>query len=305
VARILLLGSTGFVGRGVAHKILDVGHQLRVLVRDPMKAAAFKVRGAQVVVGDALDPNTVVQASQGVEHIIDLVAVRRNRPQSYLAVNVDGPRMVGEAAKVAGVQSVILVSNIGSRLDPHYKYFTSRWMGEQELAKTGVAGTILRFSFILAEEGGILDSFQRAIRGPFAIIPGSGQTKMQPILREDAARCIVEAISKPELLGHIVELGGPEVVTYEQIFDWFLQARGIKKTKLRLPTALLIPPAIAMEAVMKDPPITPDEVNMIQVDNLADGIDSVSTHFGWRPTAPSSWVPINWQKRTAATRLRR
>src|SRR2546427_12951826 len=42
VARILLLGSTGFVGRGVAHKILDGGHQLRVLVRDPMKAAAFR-----------------------------------------------------------------------------------------------------------------------------------------------------------------------------------------------------------------------------------------------------------------------
>ena len=201
MARILLLGSTGFVGRGVAHKVLDAGHQLRVLVRDPMKAAAFKVRGAQVVVGDALDPNTVVQAASGVEHIIDLIAVRRNRPQSYLAVNVDGPRIVGEAAKAAGVRSVVLVSAIGAKLDPHLKYLTSRWMGEQELAKTGVAGTILRFSFILAEEGGILTDFERAIVGPFAIIPGSGQAKLQPILREDAARCIAEAIAKPELLG--------------------------------------------------------------------------------------------------------
>src|SRR6266508_58456 len=306
VARILLLGSTGFVGRGVAHKILDVGHQLRVLVRDPMKAAAFKVRGAQVVVGDALDPNTVVQASQGVEHIIDLIAVRRNRPQSYLAVNVDGPRIVGEAAMAAGVRSVVFVSAIGARLDPHYKYYTSRWMGEQELAKTGVAGTILRFSFVLAEEGGILSDFERAIVGPFAIIPGSGQAKLQPILREDAARCIVEAIAKPELLGHILELGGPEVVSYETVFDWFLQARKIKKAKLKLPVPLLAIPAAAMEAVMKDPKITPDEVHMIQVDNLADGIDSVSTHFGWRPTAPSSWAPVNSQKKSAiATRLGR
>src|SRR6266511_1358264 len=305
VARILLLGSTGFVGRGVAHKILDGGHQLRVLVRDPMKAAAFKVRGAQVVVGDALNPGTVVQAAQGVEHIISLVAVRRNRPQSYLAVNVDGPRIVGEAAMAAGVRSVLLVSNIGSKLDPKLKYLTSRWMGEQELAKTGVAGTILRFSFVLAEEGGILDDFQRAIQGPFAIIPGSGQSKMQPILREDAARCIVEAISRPELLGHIIELGGPEVVTYEQIFDWFLQARRIRKTKLKLPVPLLIPRAMAMEAVMTNPMVTPDEINMIQIDNLADGIDSVSTHFGWRTSAPSTWVPIHWQKRASASRAGR
>ena len=297
MARILLLGSTGFVGRGVAHKILDAGHQLRVLVRDPMKAAAFKVRGAQVVVGDALDAQAVTNAAQGVEHIISLVAVRRNRPQSYLAVNVDGPRIMGQAAIAAGVRSVVLVSAIGAKLDPHLKYFTSRWMGEQELAKTGVAGTILRFSFILAEEGGILSDFERALIGPFAVIPGSGQAKLQPILREDAARCIVETVSRPELLGHIIELGGPEVVTYESIFDWFLHARGIKKTKLKLPVPLVALPAMAMEAVSTNPPITPDEVQMIQSDNLAAGIDSVSSQYGWRPTAPSSWAPVNWQKK--------
>jgi uncharacterized protein YbjT (DUF2867 family) len=297
VARLLLLGSTGFVGRGVAHKILDAGHQMRVLVRDPLKAAAFKVRGAQVVVGDALDLQTVTQAAQGVDHIISLVAVRRNRPQSYLAVNVDGPRILGEAAMAARARSVVFVSAIGAKLDPHFKYFTSRWMGEQELAKTGVTGTILRFTFIIGEDGGIVRDFERAIVGPFAMIPGSGQAQMQPILREDAARCIVEAISKPELLGKIIELGGPEVVTYETIFDWFLQARRIKKAKLKVPIAALRPAALAMEAVMKDPLVTPDEVNMIQQPNLAAGIDSVSSQFGWRPSLPGAWAPTHWARR--------
>ena len=297
MARILLLGSTGFFGRGVAHKLIDGGHQLRVLVRDPMKAAAFKIRGAQVVVGDALNPAAVTQAAQGVEHIISLVAVRRNRPQSYLAVNVDGPRIMAEAAKAAGVHSVVFVSAIGARLDAHYKYLTSRWMGEQELAKSGVAGTILRFSFVLAEEGGVLTDFERAANfGPFLIIPGNGQAQLQPILREDAARCVVETIGRPELLGKIVELGGPEVVTYETMFDWFIQARGIKKRKLKLPVALLIPGAIVMEALSTNPVATPDEINTIQLANVADGIDSVSSHYGWRPTSPSGWAPANWKK---------
>lgn len=296
MARVLLLGSTGFVGRGVAHKLLDSGHQLRVLVRDPMKAAAFKIRGAQVVIGDALTPASVLQAAQGVDHIISLVAVRRNRPQSYLAVNVDGPRIMGEAAKAAGVRSVVFVSAIGARLDPHFKYLTSRWMGEQELAKTGVAGTILRFSFVLAEEGGVVSDFERAIVGPFAIIPGSGQARLQPILREDAARCVVETIAKPELLGKIVELGGPELVTYETMFDWFLQARGIRKPKLKVPVPLLIPATAVMEVLSTNPPATPDEVNMIQADNIAGGIDSVSSYFGWRPSAPGAWAPSHWTK---------
>jgi uncharacterized protein YbjT (DUF2867 family) len=297
VARILLLGSTGFFGRGVAHKLIDGGHQLRVLVRDPMKAAAFKIRGAQVMVGDALNPAAVTQAAQGVEHVISLVAVRRNRPQSFLEVNVDGPRILGQAAKAAGVQSVVFISAIGARLDAHYKYLTSRWMGEQELAKSGVAGTILRFSFVLAEEGGVLNDFERAANfGPFLIIPGSGQAHLQPILREDAARCVVETIGRPELLGKIVELGGPEVVTYETMFDWFIQARGIKKRKLKLPVGLLIPGAMVMEALSTNPVATADEINTIQLPNVADGIDSVSTHYGWRPTAPSSWVSANWKK---------
>ena len=296
VARILLLGSTGFFGRGVAHKLIDAGHQLRVLVRDPMKAAAFKVRGAQVVVGDALNPEALKQASQGVEHIISLVAVRRNHPQSYLAVNVDGPRIMAEAAKAAGVRSVILVSAIGARLDKNYKYLTSRWMGEQELAKSGVAGTILRFSFVLAEEGGVLNDFERAANfGPFLIIPGNGQAQFQPILREDASRCVVETIGRPELLGKIVELGGPEVVTYETMFDWFIQARGIKKRKLKVPAQLLIPGAVVMETLMTNPIATPDEINTIQLPNIAAGIDSVSSNYGWRPTAPSTWAPLNWK----------
>ena len=298
MARVLLLGSTGFMGRAVTHKLLDSGHQVRVLVRDPMKAAAYKVRGALVVVGDALNPASVAEAMKGTEHVVDLVAVRRNQPQSMLEVNADGPRILGQAAKAAGVQSVILVSAIGAKLDPKFKYLTSRWMGEQELAKSGVAGTILRFSLVLGEEGGVLSEFERlSAFGPFIIIPGDGKVQYQPILRDDAARCIVEAVGKAELLGKIIELGGPEVVTFETIYDWFLQARGIKKGKLHLPPELLMPGASVMELLSKDPLVTPDEIRSAQMPNIADGLDSVTAHFGWRPTAPSRWAPQAWQAR--------
>ena len=298
MARVLLLGSTGFVGRGVTHKILDAGHQLRVLVRDPMKAAAFKVRGAQVMVGDALNPAALQQACNGVEHVVSLVAVRRNKPQSMFEVNADGPRVLGLAAKAAGAKSVILVSAIGARLDQKYKYLTSRWMGEQELAKSGVPGTILRFSIVLGEDGGILDFFERTSKfSPFVIIPGDGKTQMQPILREDAARCVVEAIGKDDLLGKILELGGPEVVTSETIYDWFLKTRGIKKPKLHLPAELLMPGAAAMEVLQTDPIATPDEIASTQLPNIADGLDSVTAHFGWRPSPPSGWVTEHWKKR--------
>jgi NAD dependent epimerase/dehydratase family enzyme len=192
---------------------------------------------------------------------------------------------------------VIFISAIGARLDPKYKYLTSRWMGEQELAKTGVNGTILRFSLMLAEEGGTLDFFERTAKfGPVIVIPGTGQAQFQPILREDAARCIVDTIGRADLLGKIIELGGPEVIAWETIYDWFLQARNIRKPKLHVMPQLLIPGAMAMEALFTDPVVTADEVRTSELPNLAEGIDSISTRYGFRPTAPSTWAPMHWKK---------
>src|SRR5207245_11530383 len=102
--------------------------------------------------------------------------------------------------------------------------------------------------------------------------------------------------ARRELHGKIVELGGWSVLTGEAVFFCVLRAGRVKKPKLKLPGPLLIPAAREMEAVSTNPPITPDEVNMSQADNLAAGIDSVSSQFGWRPTAPGAWAPTHWAK---------
>jgi len=295
-AKVLLLGSTGFFGRGVAHRLLDGGYGLRCLVRDPLKAAAFKVRGAEIVIGDATNPASLNSACQGMDHAVSLVAVRRNEPQPFTEVNIDAPRYLAEACRARGVKSIVFVSAIGARPDPQYRYLISRWMGEEELKKGGVPCVILRFSMVIAEQGGFVDSFERAAKfGPVMVVPGGGTTRYQPILREDAARCVVEAISRPNLLGHTIELGGPEVLTYEQIFEAFCQARRLKKRRMKLPTAALMPGAAVMEMIFKDPIVTTDELRTLAVDNLADGLDSVGVHFGFRPTAPSGWIAENWK----------
>jgi hypothetical protein len=75
----------------------------------------------------------------------------------------------------------------------------------------------------------------------------------------------------------------------------FLKARGIKKPKLKLPLLILTPIAAVTETLQTNPMFTSDEITTLQMPNLADGIDSVSVHFGWRPTRPSEWVPQNWK----------
>jgi NADH dehydrogenase len=267
-----------------------------VLVRDQAKATAALPAGVQVVVGDALSPESLASACAGMEIAVSLVAVRRNHPQSWLEVNVDGPRRLGDAAKAAGLQSVVLVSAIGARLDPQYRYLTSRWMGEEELRKTGVPTAVVRFSLIIGPRGGVLHDFERAAAlGPIMVVPGGGTTRFQPIVIDDAARCVAMTIGQPERLGQAIDLGGPELLTYANLFDLFCKVRGIKKPRLSLPTLLIKPGAFLMELTMLDPVVTPDELRSLSLDNVADRLDSVSNHFGFRPSSTSAWIEQHWQ----------
>src|SRR5260221_2724251 len=184
--RILVLGATGFFGRAVAHGVLDAGYQLRVLARNAASAGAFRVRGAEVIQGDATDAAALARACQGCAAVVSLVGVKRNRPQTYLDVNVDAPHLLGEAAKAAGVIKVIYVSSIGAQPDARFKYLASRWAGEQALQRTGIPSTILRFSYILGEDVGIVGDFQR--RGPvWAVVglPRGGRDSIPPLIPGD------------------------------------------------------------------------------------------------------------------------
>ncbi len=292
--KVLLLGGTGFLGAEVGRRLVEAGHQVRVLVRDESKGAAYYGR-ANVQVGDALEPITLLRACAGADLAISLVGVRRNRPQSLLEVNIDGPRLLAEAARQAGMKGIIFVSVVGARLDSQFRYLSSRWMGEEELRKSGVPTAILRFSLILGEGGGLLRDFERTIGfpSPGLIVAGHGEAKYQPIVRDDAARCVVETINHPELVGQALDIGGPEVVTYDQLFSAYCRARGVTKGPIHLPVGLLAPGAAVMELVMRDPVVVPDELRTIQLDSLAGRFDVVQSAFGFSPEAPMAWIREN------------
>src|SRR4029077_9043877 len=118
------------------------------------KAAEWAKRGATLVRGDVVDRDALTRLCAGVEVVVSLVAVRRNRPRTWLEVNHDGARLLAQAARTSGtVRHIVFVSAIGARLDSGHRYLTSRWLGEEELRKSGAPLTILRFSLVLGEGG--------------------------------------------------------------------------------------------------------------------------------------------------------
>lgn len=294
------MGGTGFFGRAVTHMLLDSGYQVRMLVRDPGRAGAMRVRGAELLTGDATDPAALAAACKDVKAVVDLVAVRRNRPQGFFELNVESPGKLGQAAKAAGVLKVIYVSAIGAGPSAPSTYLQTRYAGEQALVRTGVPNVILRFSMILGEDGGFADAFQRqASFGPVIVVPGDGKQHFQPIVREDAARCVLESISRSDLKAAI-EVGGPEILTFETLLDFFCKARGITKRKVHVPVPLLMPGAALMEIVQNDPVVVPDELKSLGFDNIAQGLDVVGSTFNFQPQSPSAWASTHWRRPAGA-----
>jgi len=281
---VLVTGATGFVGRNVVSGLVSRGVPVRALARSTRSAAALDGSGADIALGDVTNPRSLADAMQGIESVIHLAAViREGKGATFLGVNYQGTANVLAAAKAAGVKRLVHAGTIGAASDPAYAYMCSRWMAEEAVKQSGIPYTILRFSVGFGEGDEFFNVLAaQAKLSPILPVAGSGKAVFQPIAVEDSARCLVEALDKSGLAGKTVELGGPERLTYDQMLDAVSEALGVKTLKLHLPLAMVRPAVWLMERVMPRPPVTSEQLKMLDHDSVAE-LDAVRKHFGFEP----------------------
>ncbi|MEG6616221.1 complex I NDUFA9 subunit family protein [Peptococcaceae bacterium 1198_IL3148] len=281
---ILVTGATGYLGRYVVKDLLESGQQVRCLVRN---AKEINIPGAELVQGDITDPVSLAVACTGVDSIIHLVAIiRENKHMSFEAINIDGTKNLLEAAKTSGVQHFIYMSVLGASTNPKYKYTYSKGVAEVEVVNSGINYTILRPSVIFGPGFGFVDRLLQSLRmtPTIVVVPGDGNTKFQPISVKDVAKCVETVIQKPEqYINRIIDIGGPEHLTYEQMLDTVMEITNIKKAKLHLPIPLVRVAVGLMQRFMADPPVTPVELAQLDVDNKTS-VNAIKKHFGFIPT---------------------
>ena len=241
--KVLVTGASGFIGRRVVRRLLHDGHSVRALVRDPERRAMLPDT-AETAQGDVLDPGSLVRACEGVDAVAHLAAVIRESGRlTFQRVNYEGTRNVLEAAEAAGVGRFVFASTIGATSDAALPYLSSRWMAEQDVARSTVESVILRFSAGFGEGDELLNVLAAQVRlSPLVPIAGDGKARFQPIHAGDAARCLAEACQRDELGGEPLELGGPDYYTYDEMIDLIAETLGAKVAKLHLP-----PPAVAWQ----------------------------------------------------------
>jgi NADH dehydrogenase len=297
---VTVFGGSGFLGRHVVRALLKRGWRVRAAVRRPDLAGHLQPLGligwVQPVQANLRYRWSVDRAVAGADAVINLVAVLGNSGRQRLeSVNVFGARAVAEAARGAGLTTLIHVSAIGADPEALSAYGRSKAAGEAAVFETLPDATVMRPSIIFGPEDYFFNRFAGLARiSPVFPLIGGGHTRLQPVFAGDVARAIVDRLDGQAAPGRVYELGGPEVKTLGECIEFALA--GADRPRLLAP--LPWPLASAAGAILQHLPgqvITVDQVKQLRRDNLvsAEAIREERTFaaFAIQPTSIAAIVP--------------
>jgi uncharacterized protein YbjT (DUF2867 family) len=278
--KILVTGATGFVGPKIVHALRAQDRDVRVLVRQPSRAAYLAGLGAEVAVGDVTDPSSLEAAVAGCTHVVHLVAIIQGRPDRFHQVMTVGTQNLIAAAKAERVERFVLMSALGTSetTKDTVPYFAAKWAEERDVVASGLEYTIFRPSFVFGRDGGALPTFIRQVKlSPVVTVIGQGLQRSQPIWVEDVAAYFARAIDSPAAANRLFELGGPDVVDWNGLYRTIAKVLGKRRRLVHVPIGLARGGARLTER-LPGAPLSVDQVAMIQgADNVVSNSDAVDT----------------------------
>lgn len=267
---ILVTGAAGFVGGYVLNALRGQAQRVLGLVRQESQSSKVTDSDAQVVLGDVSDAKLLTELMQGVDAVVHLAAVNRNHGSATMeAINYRGTINVLGAAKAAGVQRMVQVIGIGADSRRTAPLSRTQGMAAEAVLGSGIPATVLEAAVIY----GPGDAFVTTLTGlarvsPVAVIPGDGRARFEPISAYDVADAVVNALKRPETAGRRYLIGGPQVLTLDEIYQLLFETLEIKRINLHLSTKLLRPLVNLMDKLLPEPPITTSLMDLLEFDIL-------------------------------------
>ena len=276
---VLVTGGTGFIGPRVVHALRAHGHSVRVLVRRPERATRIGGLGAETVAGDITDPASLTAAVEGVSQVVHLVGIIRGQPADFDRIMIEGTRNLIAASKGAGVERFTLMSGIGAGDPAHdvVPYFRAKNAQERDVAASGLEYTVFRPGFVFGP-GGALPLFITQVKlTPVVPVIGSGLQRSQPMWVDDAAEHFARSIGMPEAANRIFELGGPDTVSWNELYQTIAKVLGKRRRLLHVPFGVARGGALLTQR-LPGAPLTADQVRMLQMgDVVVANSDAVET----------------------------
>jgi len=227
--RVLVTGSTGFVGRAVVHELLARGIRPVCLVRSAEKLhrqhpEVSSERFTPIIgsLSDRAALREAAQLSQAAIHLVGIIIARPMRGQTFRRIHVEGTRRVIGALQEAGVRRYLHMSALGTRSNAVSKYHCTKWEAEELVRQSGLEWTIFRPSLIHGPDGEFMRLMKRFMCSwlpPAIPYFGSGLAKVQPVSVKDVAYCFVQSLLNAETVGKTIPLCGPRPYTWIELYN--------------------------------------------------------------------------------------
>ena len=231
---VLVAGASGFVGRRLVPALVEAGHDVRAMTRNP---DGYDGQGTAVH-GDVHDASTLPAALEGCRAAYYLVHSLDSK--AFERLDAEAATAFGKAAADAGVRQIVYLGGLGSESDDLSSHLRSRREVEGLLGDAGVPVTVLRAGIIVGS-GGISWEMTRQLVDhlPAMVTPQWVRTRTQPIAVTDVVRYLVGVLDRDAAIGQVFDIGGPEVLQYVTMLR---RVATIKNRRLLIvPVPLLTP----------------------------------------------------------------
>jgi len=294
--RTAVLGGSGFIGRYVVKRLAARGEVIAVGCRNAEAAKYLKPMGdvGQIVplnvgIGDeALLPAFL----EGNDSLINSVGIlRESGAQTFELVHHTGPARLARFAREAGVERFVHISAIGADPRSSSDYARTKAAGEQAVRDAFPTVTILRPSVVFGPEDQFFNRFAAmATISPMLPLIGGGETRFQPVYVGDVADAVVECLENQATAGRVYELGGPKIYSFREVLELVLAEIRRKRRFVDLPFGLAAFQAKLM-SILPNPPLTPDQVELLKSDNIVSSGALTLASLGITPTPTEVVLP--------------
>jgi len=226
---VLVTGASGYIGGRLVPELTARGYSVRVMVRGTPQDFEQRWPDAEVVAADALERTSLALALPGVHTAYYLIHSLRLGPGEFESADIEAARNFREAANACGVSRIIYLGGVGDREASRSRHLQCRMAVARELSAGPVSVTILRAAIIIGSGSASYEIIRHLVgRSPVLLIPHWARNRCQPIGVRDVVKYLVGCLETPETSGRSFDIGGKDVLTYEQMLRVFAEVTNRK-----------------------------------------------------------------------------
>ncbi len=294
---VCIFGGSGFVGQYICQDLARAGYRIKIVTRIPESAYSLKTYGnvgqIAAVQCNYKDQSAIEDMVEGCDAVINLVGILfEKRKNNFIRIHRDVPEMIARACANKKVNRFIHISALGVD-KAKSKSAKSKLAGEKGVLEHYPQVIILRPSVIFGPGDSFFNMFAKlATFLPALPLIGGGHTKFQPVYVGDIAQAVTNILieDKGAYVGHTYQLGGPEIMTFREIYKTLLAEINRERTLIPIPWSLAKVQGMIL-GLMPKPLLTCDQVKSLQTDNIVDEDALGLKDLGVKPTALGIMLP--------------